>query len=876
VDGTSVSARNSESYQVLFFEAAEDGMLLVDPQERITDANPAACHLLGKERARLVGASLGTLFDPSHQFLMAVREVRSGETFKGSVRLMRGDGSLFPAEVSLVRGEDGISQGLVFRKLTDRGHAEEALKQSEERFEALVHNAPDLIIVAEADTTISYISPSVERIWGYKPEEVVGTKATDHIHSEDLEEAMSAFSEATEDYEATAAKGPVIRCRHKNGSWRYMEGYANNLLDDPRIRGLVFNSRDVTERVLAEQALNESEERFRKLTEATFEAIVLHEKGKILETNQCFGAMFGYESEEVIGMNVLDFAAPESWDLIRENVLSGADKSYEAVGLRKDGTLLHGELRGMATTYRGRNVRVTVIRDITERKQAEEQLRRAEARYRTLVERMPAVVYIQEIGSPDSAMYMSPQIETLTGYSPEECKDPDLRWGMVHPDDRERMQSEDERAVEPGEVVTTEYRVVHRDGRTVWVHNESVIVEEEAGGSRYWQGFVVDITERKRAEEALRESENRLRLAVEATELGTWDFDVAADEFRFDERCKTMFGLPREARVSYENFIANIHPDDRRHVEGLIESTLNSRDAGDFRMEYRTVCLANAREQWIAASGQAFFDEEGRPVRFVGTVSDVTGRKQAEQEIRRLNEDLLRRAEELSRSNVELERFAYVVSHDLQAPLRRIEGFAEALLEDYAGRLDVEGRDFLRRIVVAAQRMERLVVGLLELSRVAREEIRWERVDLSAIARSVFEELRRTDPVRRVEFVAPEEAPVHGDARLLRVVLESLLENAWKFTAGRESTRIEFGKNGRGETLTYYVRDDGEGFDATQAGELFRVFGGVHPQMGSDNLGLGLAKARRIIERHGGRIWAEGEPGGGATFYFTLQGEEER
>jgi diguanylate cyclase (GGDEF)-like protein/PAS domain S-box-containing protein len=146
---------------------------------------------------------------------------------------------------------------------------------------------------------------------------------------------------------------------------------------------------------------------------------------------------------------------------------------------------------------------ISQIQDVTERKRAEERLRQAEARYRTLVERMPAVTYVQEIGGPESAMYMSPQIEALTGYLPEECKDPDLRWRMVHPDDREWMQSEDERAVEPGEVVTTEYRVVHRDGRTVWVRNESVVVEEEKSGSRYWQGFMLDITERKRAEERL-------------------------------------------------------------------------------------------------------------------------------------------------------------------------------------------------------------------------------------------------------------------------------------------------------------------------------------------------------------------------------------
>ncbi len=349
---------------------------------------------------------------------------------------------------------------------------------------------------------------------------------------------------------------------------------------------------------------------------------------------------------------------------------------------------------------------------------------------------------------------------------------------------------------------------------------------------------------------------------------------MSTGELRWDRRCKAVFGLPPQAEVSYETFLNGIHPDDRGRVEGLIESVLDSRDEGYFRIEYRTVGPEDGRERWVAARGQAFFDEEGRPVRFVGTVGDATERKKAEGEIRSLNEGLVRRAEELSRSNAELERFAYVASHDLQAPLRRIEGFAEALLEDYAGRLDAEGRDFLRRIVASVRRMERLVDGLLELSRVEGEEVRRERVDLRAVDGSVFEELRRSDPARRVEFAAAEKATAHGDPRLLRVVLESLLENAWKSTAGRESGQIEFGKYDGGETPTYYVRDDGEGFDADCAGELFRAFGGLRPERASDSLGLGLAKARRIVERHGGRIWAEGEPGRGATFYFTLRGGE--
>ncbi len=228
------------------------------------------------------------------------------------------------------------------------------------------------------------------------------------------------------------------------------------------------------------------------------------------EGNPALRRMLGYDEEEFRGTARSNFALPEDakedaelyGELVRgERQTFRLEKRY----VREDGSVMWGRLSAfLVEGSDGEPAFVLgIVEDIDERKRAEERVRQAETRYRTLVERMPAVTYIQEIGGPDSAMYMSPQIEALTGYSTEECKDPDLRWRMVHPDDRALMQAEDERAVEPGEVYTSEYRVVHRDGRIVWVRNESVVVEEEASRSLYWQGFMVDITERKALEDEL-------------------------------------------------------------------------------------------------------------------------------------------------------------------------------------------------------------------------------------------------------------------------------------------------------------------------------------------------------------------------------------
>ncbi|MBC8069189.1 MAG: response regulator [Deltaproteobacteria bacterium] len=265
-------------------------------------------------------------------------------------------------------------------------------------------------------------------------------------------------------------------------------------------------------------------------------------------------------------------------------------------------------------------------------------------------------------------------------------------------------------------------------------------------------------------------------------------------------------------------------------------------------------------------------------------------RKRFEDENRRLREDLLRSeieatearaaqelaetrrmlVEELELKNRELEAFSYSVSHDLRAPLRSIDGFSEALLEDYAGVLDDRGRDYLRRVRAASTRMSELIDDLLLLSRVTRADLRREPLDLAVIARQVFGELVRREPERNVELTMATELPAVGDPRLLQVALENLLGNAWKFTRERAAAHLEVGCSREGDELAYYVRDDGAGFDMTYAARLFRPFQRLHPEGRFPGTGIGLATIQRIISRHGGRVWAEGTPSQGATFWFTL------
>jgi PAS domain S-box-containing protein len=272
------------------------------------------------------------------------------------------------------------------------------------------------------------------------------------------------------------------------------------------------------------------------------------------------------------------------------------------------------------------------------------------------------------------------------------------------------------------------------------------------------------------------------------------------------------------------------------------------------------------------------FDDEGQVRGSLGIFVDLTERKNAEQEVRRLNAELERRVRDrtmqLEAINKELEAFSYSVSHDLRAPLRSIRGFSEVLLERYHDTLDERGREFLTRACESCVQMDKLIEDLLKLSRVGRSELSWQDVNLSALAEPILAELRKSDPGRNVKTIVAPNLCARGDERLLRLALDNLLRNAWKFTSNQPAAVIEFGALNDGERA-FFVRDNGAGFDMAYASKLFGVFQRLHTASEFPGTGIGLATVQRILSRHGGRAWAEGAVNRGATFYFALPNDAE-
>ncbi|WP_349251866.1 PAS domain S-box protein [Azoarcus sp. L1K30] len=386
-----------------------------------------------------------------------------------------------------------------------------------------------------------------------------------------------------------------------------------------------------------------------------------------------------------------------------------------------------------------------------------------------------------------------------------------------------------------------------------------------------YHGIGRNVTRRVDAERALVESERRYHDVVESVNEVIFQTDIEGRLSFLNGVWLHLTGyrIDRSLGKPLADFL---HPDDRPAVEKMLAQVMNGQTAEcTCQTRLRT---RNGEIRWIEASGRPLEAQNGNFRGIAGTLDDISARKVAELTLKNINQELESRVRirtaEMEAANRELETFSYSVSHDLRAPLRAIDGFTRILEEDLADRLDATTSGHLERIRRATRRMAHLIDALIELARLTRQSVRKEAVDLSEIALQIIDEIRSEDPLREVEFEVTRDIIVNADRVLVRVMLENLLRNAWKFSAGRSPARIRVGVEMEGDHRVFCVEDNGAGFDMAFASNLFRPFSRLHNSGEFDGTGIGLATVQRIIERHGGTIRAEATPGKGARFYFTL------
>lgn len=404
-----------------------------------------------------------------------------------------------------------------------------------------------------------------------------------------------------------------------------------------------------------------------------------------------------------------------------------------------------------------------------------------------------------------------------------------------------------------------------------------------------------DITERKLAEKKILDlnkelenrvkertaslalSEERMRQASIAAGLGIWDWDLRSNRVAWDNLMFSIYGMPQSADgvINYEDWTSHVHPDDLAHAETMLRHVVEV--VGRNQREFRIIRESDGATRTIRASDAAIPGEDGKTVRVVGVNLDITESVAMHEEILQLNTILKKRTEDLEASVAELDAFSYSVSHDLRAPLRAIDGFSRIVEEDYAPKLDDEGRRLITVIRDEAQRMGKLIDDLLAFSRLGRQKIEGSAIDMETMVRTVFQELAAEEPRRTIHLDLKTIPPAFGAEPMVRQIWVNLIGNAVKFTGKREVAEIEIGvmpgeqgEHGDEGEQVYFIRDNGAGFDMRYADKLFGVFQRLHSKEEFPGTGIGLALVQRIVHRHGGRVWGEGEVGKGATLYFTL------
>jgi PAS domain S-box-containing protein len=631
---------------------------------------------------------------------------------------------------------------------------------------------------------------------------------------------------------------------------------------------MIGTIRDITERRRAEDELRRSEDKFAKMFHASPlpTSLARLRDGLYLDVNEAYVDAYGWTREQLIGHKSVDvglwWSEAERQRWFDAFVTEGRTKSFEMILRNRAGEARTVHLFAETLELDGEQHVLALHYDITERRRAEEELRKLSR----AVEQSPVSIVITD--KTGSIEYVNPRVEAVTGYAKAELigQNPRLFQSGQTPHGvyEQLWQTIAQGGEWHGELCNRK-----KDGELYWEYASISGLVDERGEIAHFIAVKEDITQRKQIEEELRRSEDKFAKIFHACPLPI-SFAFLRDGRYLDvnEAYTQAYGWTREQIVGHTSLEIGLWPTAQEREKWM------KKFVAEGRTKDYEVTLHNSAGEPRSVLLSAETLEIGGEQCVLSLVYDISERKRAEDEVRRLAAELesrvRERTAELTAANKELESFAYSVSHDLRAPLRGINGFSALLLDEYGDKLDNAGHEYLSRIRRAAIRLDTLINDLLQLSRLTRQEMRREAVDLSKLVREILDERMRSEPQREVDVRVQPMCAVYGDPQLLRVVLENLIDNAWKYTKNVAPAQIEFGRQAGADDHPFFVRDNGAGFDMNYANRLFQLFQRLHREEEFQGTGVGLSIAKRLIERHGGHIWATGKLGEGATFYFTL------
>ena len=818
------------------------------------------------------------------------------------------------------RNEDGGTKRATgtLLDITERKVIEKALLQSEEKYRNLLEYIPHRIFYKNRDSIYVACNPAFAKDLGLSLTDVIGKSDLDLYPEELAHNFRSSDKQVLETQEIIEIDGPYMEDKEQR-TGHIVKAPVRD--DEGKIVGVIGIYWDITESTQAAEALRESESKYRSLIEQSLMGIAIVPRGfqSIAFVNPQICKMLGYTQEELLKMN------PEQVrNLVHSDDIERIDdylnnrlkdtKPGETIQVRmvhKDGSLIWADFSAGAIDYgEVPAVQVTVV-DITKRIKAETEVLRDRQVFRTIAE---GAIQAKDTGELSKELLKGIissldfdfgtfrlfdekknvlRYSALLGIEISDTK-PELPLTQDFAENyiivntaltkKPVFISEIDKAIqknpflkrlkELGASSAVAYPILDDDQQLLGVLSLATYSPRiYSDGDKELFATIVNmlgtVLERMRAEKALQISERRYRELLTNIAEGMAIVDLEEDILFANKAFSDMLGYTESELV--EMNILDIVADEDKAV---ILTQTEERQKGKSTAYTHRFVRKDGEQRIVRVSAVPSRDDDGQVDGSIAVITDITERILKDREIQKLNEELSRRVEErtaeLAAANKELEAFSYSVSHDLRAPLRTIDGFSQALMEDYSDVIDDTGRDFLRRVRSAAGRMASLIEDLLVLSRVTRAEMDRTDVDLSKIAGDIIDEFREMEPERMVDVEISDDVHVRCDQRLIKLVLQNLLDNAWKFTSKKENAIIEFGSEDRDGEPVFYVKDNGAGFNMDHRDKLFVPFQRLHHVEDFEGSGIGLATVQRIINRHGGKVWAESTINEGSTFYFTI------
>ncbi len=749
---------------------------------------------------------------------------------------------------------------------------EKSLAESERQYRLLLENIPDVVYRFSDKRGGLFYSAQAANLFGCPLQKLYDNPMlwNESIHPQD----RPLVSHVITDIQSGKVFEVSYRIRTQAGEWRWIwdrsvviSGHG----DETIIEGI---ARDITERKQAEEQLSRILQEQETILETASVGITKIIDRKQVWVNKKVEEIFQYSNEDLVGQTTRKlYLSDEAYEELGKTaypvLAQGHTYETEQMLKRSDGASIWVKYNGKAIDPSDMSKgTIWILQDVTVRRKTEEALRGSAIYTRSLLE--ASLDPFVTISPEGKIIDVNRATEDAAGLSRENLIGSDFADYFTDPD---RARAGYQLVLEQDSVRDYPLSIRHVSGQTIDVLYNAVIYRNETGEVQGVFAAARDVTERRRAEEALQISEGRLKAIFDIAPIG---ISITDEKGRIVDRnitSKALLAINRVEHLAENSTGAEwdifrtdglpMPPEEFASARALTEDRLISNQILEVRTQQKSVWL-------MVSAGPLHLPGYGAIIVY----ADVTERKAAEESVFRMNAELeervIRRTAQLEAANQELEAFSYSVSHDLRAPLRHIDGYVDLLVSRSRGSLDDKGKHYVDTIAAAARQMGGLIDDLLQFSRTGRSEMRKDNIDMNSLLREAQEILKESYTGRAVEWVVGGLPSVRGDHSLLRQVWINLLANAIKFTATRDAARIEISaRQQNGETI-FAVADNGVGFDMKHAAKLFGVFQRLHTQEKFEGTGIGLATVQRIVARHGGRIWAEAMLDQGATFYFSL------